>query len=520
MKTSEPLQQYPKRAQQGMVEIDATRLSIIRTETVFSRLPIHQLSKRGRIEIRIIRRERAGGQISLYWRVSPNREFGEPRQLAYKLDTLIVNRRLDDLGRPLPRIIRVGSLHSIAEQLGLARNTDRVKQVFRQNALVGITARVSYRNRDGAEESIDATFTRYSVVFRGQALPDGRKAETVYLILNDPYLQVVNNSVVRPQDYDYLAELAPAAQRFYELASFKIFAALKNGYPQARLAYSEFCTAAPQTRYYDYEHFKKQMYKIHRPHLASGYLAAVAYERTKDAQGRGDWLLCYTPGPRARSEFRAFSPDDPEHSRSAGKHVEPLVAGPRPGRGQPTKQPGKPAQDSGLARPAVQRFHALARNVADYDPDPRGRELRQAEELLANHSPRQLDFLLDYAVRAAARTKFRMRTFGAILQYVPEAMAEYHRIEREQEARRRADHERQAREQDYEASLRLAEERLRSLDSEQYNALYELVRANLTSQYSRLVTWKGPGILEDSIKLKMAERLNSEPDAPSGAGVA
>ena len=64
---------------------------------------------------------------------------------------------------------------------------------------------------------------------------------------------------------------------------------------------------SPQTRYFDYDHFKKQMWKIHRPHLQSGYLKASRYTATTDAEGNPDWMMHYVPGPRAHTEFRAFS---------------------------------------------------------------------------------------------------------------------------------------------------------------------------------------------------------------------
>jgi hypothetical protein len=41
------------------------------------------------VHIHIIQKN-AQGDIALYWKVSPNVDFGEPRQLAYKLDTLIM----------------------------------------------------------------------------------------------------------------------------------------------------------------------------------------------------------------------------------------------------------------------------------------------------------------------------------------------------------------------------------------------------------------------------------------------
>jgi len=324
MNSPKPQEKNPLNQEGGTSQTELAPIDIIRTETVFSRLPIHQLSKKGSIDIRIIRREGNGSQISLYWKISPNRDFGEPRQLAYKLDKLVIDRRIDEIGRPIPRIIRLGSLHSIAEKLGLQRNTNELKKIFRQNALLGITARVKYRNTDGREESIDSTFTRYTVYFRGQELPDGKRAETVFIGFNDPYLQVVNNSITRPQDYEYLSQLTPVAQRFYELVSFKIFAALSNQYPTAKLPYSEFCTTAPQTRYYDYDHFKKQMYKIHRPHLQSGYLKDVRYVTTRDPEGKPDWEILYTPGPRAHREYHTFSQrrrQERKRKRRAGSNL-------------------------------------------------------------------------------------------------------------------------------------------------------------------------------------------------------
>ena len=82
-------------------------------------LPIHQLAKRGQEEIRIVRRKVAGGQVSLYWKVEPNLTAGRPGQLAYHLDTWVINRRLDELGRPVPRIFPIGDLRQIARELGL-----------------------------------------------------------------------------------------------------------------------------------------------------------------------------------------------------------------------------------------------------------------------------------------------------------------------------------------------------------------------------------------------------------------
>src|SRR5205085_2795511 len=113
-----------------------------------------------------------------------------------------------------------------------------------------------------------------------------------------------NEAQTRPLDYDYLRELSPAAQRFYELIGFQIYAVLKHERPRARLSYSDFCTRAPQTRYLDWEHVRKQMYKVHAPHLRSGYLAGVEFQEQQTASGEPDWLMLYTPGRKAQAEFR------------------------------------------------------------------------------------------------------------------------------------------------------------------------------------------------------------------------
>lgn len=284
-------------------------LNVIRTETVLSRYPVHKLAKQGSVSIEI-REENEDGELRTQWEVSHNSKYGQPGPLAYKLDTLIINRRIEEGPRPIPKIIKLGSLREICEELGLAeggKNKSDLKKALYQNAFAGITAKLSYKASDSREQTIEAAFTRYSVVFTGEKFPDGRAADAVYLILNDIFMQVINGARTRPLDYDYLKELPPGPQRFYELLSYQIFAALKHSRPRAKLAYSEYCTYAPQARYFDFDHVKKQMYKIHIIHKKSGYIANVEFEATTDREDRPDWLMLYTPGPKARAEYRTFT---------------------------------------------------------------------------------------------------------------------------------------------------------------------------------------------------------------------
>src|SRR5262249_12301266 len=200
-------------------------------------------------------------------------------------------------------------LHDICKELGISEGRAKtiVKNSLYQNASSFIKSKICYRQSNGAEKSLEAGFTRYHIVFTGEELPDGRKADAVYIILSDIYMQVINGAMTRPLDYDYLKSLPPAAQRFYELLSYRIYATLKNDRPRAKLLYSEFCTYAPLVRQSDWDVIRPQMARIHAPHKRSGYLAAIEFQDTADGEGRPDWVMLYTPGPKARAEYRAFT---------------------------------------------------------------------------------------------------------------------------------------------------------------------------------------------------------------------
>jgi hypothetical protein len=286
---------------------DLVPLRIIRSETALSRYPLHKLVKTKENFSIEIRRENAFGEVSFRWEVSYNSKYGQPGPLAYKLDSLVINRRIEHARRPIPRAIRLGSLREIAEELGLGGDTSLIKKALHQNASAYITAKFKYTGKDGRERTAEFGKTRYGVIFTGQILEDGSPADAVYIELNDWYRELLNDSQTRPLDYDYLKELPPLAQRLYELLSFQIYAALRNNRPQAKYLYSDFCTYAPATRYDNYEQVKKQMYKIHASHKAAGYIAKVEFQKTEDLHQRPDWWMIYTPGPKAKAEYAAFA---------------------------------------------------------------------------------------------------------------------------------------------------------------------------------------------------------------------
>ena len=277
-------------------------LAVLRTETALSRFPMHRLTRGKTVNIEIKNQASA-----VYWKLSHNADYGQPGALAYKLDSLYINRRIEEAGRPSPKTIRLGSLRDIAEEIGLGSNTNAVKEALLQNATASITAKINYRTQGGGEQWLEAVFNRYSVIFTGETFPQGGTADAVYLVLNDIYQQILNSAVYRPLDYDYMKALPPIAQRFYEIVSYQIYAAVHHGNPRAKLLYSEYCLLSTATRYHDFDHVKKQMYKVLRPHTQSGYIAKVEYEAHTNERGDKDWWMYFTPGLNARGEYQAFT---------------------------------------------------------------------------------------------------------------------------------------------------------------------------------------------------------------------
>jgi hypothetical protein len=485
---------------------DLVPLHIIRTETVFSKFPIHTLSKKGRIDIHLISKTKTG-ETDFEWKVSPHPEFGIPRQLAYKLDTVVVNRKIDETSRPLPEILRIGSLREICQEMDLKENgrtLDKIKKAFLQNAHTVITAKLDYKGRDHTSRRVAASnnkllsFTRYSVAFTGTTLPSGEKADAVYIILNPPYREVLNNAPARPLNYDYLKKLTPAPQRFYELISRSVFATIKYGLPHAKLRYSEYCRHAPQQRYYDYDHFKKQMYKVHRPHLQSGYLGAVSYEATTCSEGKSDWMMLYSPGPKADAEYRTLN------KRRLIETATRAELGPENSTDADTSN-----ALTGEGAELLRYFHKRARGDERYAPQPGGREHDLALELLHQHGPERARFIIDFGVEEAKTTRFRMRTFGALIQYVAEALDAWERREQSREQQRQYEvHEQERRQHDEEARQR----KIGQLNNFQrdfpqdYQTLFEAEKVKFLRWLPMAAKWK-PEDLEQAVRSGMMREL-------------
>lgn len=389
-------------------------LDIIRSETALSRYPIHRLSNKGVVNIEIRRKDEKGTTLFL-WEVSHNSRYGQPGPLAYKLDTLVINRRIDEAGRPAPKVLKLGSLREIAEELDMGGDTNLIKKALRQNASAFITAKTTYKGLDGAEHYFEFSDTRYGVVFTGEKLPNGLKADAVFLVFHDLYLQVLNTAPKRPLDYDYLRDLPPAPQRFYEVVSYEMLPAIKYR-QRAKLPYSEFCMYSTMTRYFDFEHVKKQMYKIHQPHVKAGYIAKVEYEAIVDEEGRPDWNMFYVPGDTAKRQQLAFDFKIPYVKRervrvSARPTASPTADIPAPllplGANAPTPR----------ARDLVKKFYRLRYGQ---EQEPTEREIGEAGGYL-DDSEAWAIHLIEFAARQGKEKDGFPNDFGGVKKLISQA---------------------------------------------------------------------------------------------------
>jgi hypothetical protein len=433
-------------------------VQVIRTETVLSRLPIHNLAKKGNVSISIIKRN-SQGEIDVHWKVTPHSEYGQPRQLAYKLDSLVINRRIDEAGRPLPEFIYLGSLRDIAKELNLGTNTVAVKKALRQNAHAILDVKIKYKDASGTEREAEFESSRYGIVFTGTKLPNGKKANGVYLIPHAPYRQILNNAPIRPLNYDYLKALTPAAQRFYEIVSYKIFAAIKFKHAHAKLSYSEYCTFSAQQRYDDYTRVKKQMYKVHRPHIQSGYIKSVHFTKSVDEIGATDWVMEYEPGAKAFAEHDVFS-----------KKRQPITAAP------PPKEDSPETQTLEIVGSFYQRFHNRD------EASPTSKELEQAKAIVEKYGIEKARFIIAYSYEKAQETKYKPQLFGGILQYVDPAVQSFTAREqkREQQKLESQEHDLQAR---YEQYREQEIEKVKAmLDGETLQSMEASIREDLTRE--------------------------------------
>src|SRR5207302_8339583 len=185
---------------------------------------------------------------------------------------------------------------------------------------------------------------------------------------------------------------------------------------------------------------QNQMSKLHRPHLAAGYLAQVRDRAPSDAPGQPDWFLHYTPGPKAAAEYATFRRQpgvetalpQPEEAEQADLLALVLPEG-LPAQAPPVLRMTVPARlvaPAETAAPAPPQAVALVQQFYQHfqgltGVTPLAKELTQATALLTTYGLEQAQYLLTFSHQAAQATQYHPQVFGGILQYTDRALAVY-----------------------------------------------------------------------------------------------
>ena len=272
------------------------------------------------------------------------------------------------------------------------------------------------------------------------------------------------------------------AQRFYEIVSYVIYAALLHQNKTCKLRYSEFCKLSTATRYFTFDQVKKQMYKIHKPHLDSGYLeGGIRYEPTLDENDKADWWIFYKPGPNAGKQYEDFTALLPKGAAIPEPAPQSDVAAAAP---EPTLSPEALALADALTQAGVGRAEAIA--LARAHPE----ECR-----------RQLGYLPYAEIRSTPGAYLASAIKGS---FGPPRAFQEAETKRLEEERRRKTQEAQAARERAEAARRAAEvlfvdseiALLEANEPERYAAFLEFVDAQKSQALSKPFLKRGSRMAE------------------------
>jgi len=240
------------------------------------------------------------------WWVNPSAILGYAGPFDKKV-FIMVQQLIIERGLPLEDpLIRLGSLRNICQYMKLAdsgENKRLIKEALMRIAGAEIyTENTFYLRRDRrfwqASGSVGGYFHIWDVFWKGDRLPDGKRAECLYLYLNPPFILSLNAFYIKPIDFQYYEELeSPLAQRLYEILGLRFYG-LKDS-PYVKYRYSKLCQYLPLTRQAYLSLAKQQLASAHAKLKKTGFLAKVEWQEIDER----DWWILYHPGCRAQAEI-------------------------------------------------------------------------------------------------------------------------------------------------------------------------------------------------------------------------
>ena len=169
----------------------------------------------------------------------------------------------------------------------------------------------------------------------------------------------------------------------------------------------------------------------------------------------------------------------------------------------------QPALD---AEELVRHFHHCFHEVNSHEPQ--SKETSQALSLVSQHGLETAKYIVEFAHLEAARTKFDIQHFGAILNYTSRAVADLDRQRKQGEKSKAAIEEQTRRLEQEQQKWERGERRLAALTPEQYQARFEKTKAGLYAEYPKLAQIvrgrEDSKLHEDMIRSRMIRQLEIE----------
>lgn len=247
--------------------------------------------------------------IKHLWKVIPNIEYGHAGGLDKKV-IATVQKLATDQGFPPPRLLAIGSLNGLCRLMKIKEHPKNRQDI--RKSLLRIASTTIYtdnffikeKNQFWENSLSGGQFTLWNVYWKGKKLPNGEKAQAIFLELNAPFLVSLQSFYTVPLDYDFYISLPPLAQRLYELTRLRFYGLRDSAY--ARFEYPHLCNVLPVRRQ---DYFSKAKLAFGRAHKAlkdSSWCARIEW-----IGGAGDkalidglpWAVHYYPGKRAVEEL-------------------------------------------------------------------------------------------------------------------------------------------------------------------------------------------------------------------------
>jgi len=392
----------------------------IKAEVNFLMFPFFALSKKGlrqkiQTEYRdIIRKDNQRLEIS--WQVTANVKYGYPSPFdreVHKVIEQIIDRILSKRGQATNPLC-LGSLYGLCKKMGIAdsgKNKKTIKESLMRIVSTTVTSEGAFFSKK-VKRRISDTFHLYDrVVFKDEELPDGNMADTNYLFLGSWYLQSINSFYVKPLDYKYLQSLkSKIASRLYEILGVRFYGLKNKRQSYVWFYYQKLCQLLPITIQKHFSHARTYLEPAHNELIKTGFLAKVRW-----GEDKGSWLICYYPGRRAKKEIqkrREINFSDAE---------------------LPPNQSFLSLLDS-KAHNLVCYFQKEHNQIKDYKV--KKKELEQAQGLIDQYGEEKAKYIVNYALKKAPETNYKMKYFGAVLNYTKEALKTFEE-ERIKEERQR-----------------------------------------------------------------------------------